>query len=728
MYAAVLIEAPLPGDPCFYYSVPENLADLQPGCRVKVGFGSRAVAGYVMQLEESLPNFQGKIKPILALLNSQPVFNEEQLALARWLADYTICFLYQALRTVTGSGKQIQRSQREKAYFPVPLETEPDFKRALQQERIWGIIQQNPGITARELKALAANNSAVLKALRQKGLIQEEIRSVRRNPFQNTPEVIKHSVLNAEQKKALEQIMLTWQSHLPRIILLQGVTGSGKTEVYLRAVEQVLAEGRQAIYLVPEIALTPQLAENCYGRFGRKTAILHGRLSDGERYDEWERIKNGEVKLVLGTRLAVFAPLQNIGIIILDEEQDSSYKQTESPSYHVRDVAFKLAAQHQALVILGSATPALESYYRAVATKNYQLLTLSERAGSSQLPEVKIVNMVQEVQNGNTGSFSRRLIAAVTDRLHKREQIILLFNRRGYSTSLVCRECGLVLKCPHCEISLTYHKNQKALCHYCGYSVSFSGFCPDCQSPYIDYLGRGIQKVEKEVETLFPEARILRLDADSTARKGQHQQIYQDFKAGKADILLGTQMVSQGLDLPGVTLVGVVNADTCLNLPDFRAAERTFQLLTQVAGRAGRGSQRGEVLIQTFNPEHYAIKLACEQNYQQFYQKEIVLRRLLQYPPFVRMGRVLLWGREEKAVWQLAEQAGKLLQKNPDLLIIGPTPAPLPRIKDRFRYHILLKARSGQYLRNCLHQIKAELGSGNAKVTLVAELDPQDLM
>ncbi|MCQ2559882.1 MAG: primosomal protein N', partial [Clostridia bacterium] len=365
---------------------------------------------------------------------------------------------------------------------------------------------------------------------------------------------------------------------------------------------------------------------------------------------------------------------------------------------------------------------------RAVETHSYQLATLSQRVGKSQLPQVKIVDMLQEVQQGNAGIFSRALLAAIADRLHRQEQIILLLNRRGYSTSLVCRECGLVLKCPHCEISLTYHNGQKALCHYCGYAVYFAGTCPDCQSSYIGYWGREKKKAEEELAALFPSARILRLDADSTSRKGQHRRIYQSFKAGEADILLGTQMVSQGLDVPGVTLAGVINADTCLNLPDFRASERTFQLLTQVAGRAGRGANPGEVLIQTFSPDHYAIKLACEQDYQQFYQKEIALRRLLQYPPLVRLGRVLLWGKEEKMVWQLAEKAGKLFEKKFDLLVIGPAPAPLSKIKDRFRYHILLKAKSGQYLRNCLHQIKEELGSENARVTLAVELDPQNLM
>ncbi len=497
--------------------------------------------------------------------------------------------------------------------------------------------------------------------------------------------------------------------------LLHGVTGSGKTEIYFKAAAEVLRQGRQVLYLVPEIALTPQTLERARLRFGDQVALLHSNMSDGERYDQWFNIKNRKANLILGARSALFAPFENLGLIIVDEEHESSYKQEETPRYHTRSVVEKLAGLTGAKVIFGSATPSLESFYAAQNGK-YCYLGLKERFNQKPLPQVSIVDMREELRQGNKNILSNSLYEAIGLAVSQREQVILLLNRRGYSTFVLCRDCGYTLTCPDCDVSLTYHLSEKVLrCHYCGYRQPVPNLCPKCQSSRIRYFGNGTQKLEEELVKFFPEAKMIRMDVDSTSRKGTHQRIYQGLTSGEVDILLGTQMVAKGLDLPRVTLVGVISADSTLNIPDFRAAERTFQLLTQVAGRAGRGEKSGRVIFQTYNPEHYSLQLAKEHDYLGFYQAEIERRRELQYPPFAEFVKIAFSGISQEKVSQAAETFAKIIrglllkassQVNEELKLVelmGPAPALIPKIESKFRWQLLLKSHGQNSLNDLVN-------------------------
>ncbi|MHB8156757.1 MAG: replication restart helicase PriA, partial [Desulfocucumaceae bacterium] len=511
------------------------------------------------------------------------------------------------------------------------------------------------------------------------------------------------------------------------------VTSSGKTEVYLRSIRRVLKKGKQAVVMVPEIALTPQMVSIFKGCFGDRVAVLHSALSGGERYDEWRRIARGEATVVLGARSALFAPLTRPGLIILDEEHENTYKQEETPRYHARDVALRLAGRFGAVALLGSATPALESFSRAQPGGPYRLLTLASRVEMRPLPKVQVIDMRDEIKAGNPGLFSRRMAEALRERLARGEQSILFLNRRGYATFVVCRDCGLAMKCPHCDISLTFHSGGQLKCHYCGYGLAAPGHCPDCGSKYIGYFGTGTQKVEEELLKVIPGARVLRMDSDTTARKGSHGRILGLFREGGADILIGTQMVAKGLDMHRVTLVGVINADLTLHIPDFRSAERTFQLISQVAGRAGRGELGGEVLVQTLSPDHYSVVFAARHDYISFYSYEMKIRRAMQYPPFSRLARVLITGGDEGAVKEMAEKWASVVASVAEgmggIEILGPAVAPLSRIKDRFRYHLIIKSNSGNKLRELL---KVAVGRGELKsgkiLTVALDIDPLNLM
>ncbi|HHW43753.1 MAG TPA: primosomal protein N', partial [Desulfotomaculum sp.] len=530
------------------------------------------------------------------------------------------------------------------------------------------------------------------------------------------------------QRRAVQEITGSLGLGERRLFLLHGVTGSGKTEVYLQCIAGALQQGLQAMMLLPEIALTPQMIDIFRGRFGRRVAVLHSRLSQGERYDEYQRLRAGEARVALGARSAVFAPLEKPGLIILDEEHEPSYKQEETPRYHARGVALRLAGLAGAVVVLGSATPSLESYARATAAgASYRLVELPERIGGRPLPRVKTIDMRQEIRAGNKSLFSRQLREAMTERLSRGEQIILFLNRRGFSTLVVCRECGLVLKCPHCDISLTFHSSGRMRCHYCHYSVLAPSLCPGCGGRYLAYLGAGTQKIEQEIRELFPDAGVMRLDGDTTARRGAHREIIEGFRRGGAGILIGTQMVAKGLDLPGVTLVGVIAADLSLFMPDFRASERTFQLLTQVAGRSGRGDREGEVLVQTYSPHHYAVTCAVNHDYQGFYRQEMTLRRSLGYPPFTHLCRILVSGRKEEEVQEAAAAIAGLIQ---GVDMLGPAPAPLTRIKDRYRWHLVLKSHAPAALRAA---VKPALDFINRhsrwrKLVVSVDMDPQSMM
>ena len=538
--------------------------------------------------------------------------------------------------------------------------------------------------------------------------------------------------MNAEQQVAVETILQSVQEQQSQTYLLEGITGSGKTEVYLQVIAEVLNQGKTAIMLVPEISLTPQMVQRFKSRFGEHVAVMHSGLSQGEKYDEWRKIERGEAEVVVGARSAIFAPIENIGVIIVDEEHEASYKQEETPRYHARDLAIWRSEYHHCPVFLGSATPSLES--RARAQKNvYQRLRLTQGANqAATLPTIDVVDMRKEVENGNVSSFSMSLQEKLQERLEKNEQSVLLLNRRGYSSFVMCRDCGYVLPCPNCDISLTLHMDSKTMkCHYCGHEERIPYRCPNCGQDKIRYYGTGTQKVEEELQTLLPDSRILRMDVDTTRRKGAHEKILRTFGEGQADILLGTQMIAKGLDFPNVTLVGVLNADTALNLPDFRSSERTFQLLTQVSGRAGRAEKPGEVIIQSFNPEHYAIQLAKAQDYEDFYTKEMYIRHRGDYPPYYFTVQITASHPEEnEAAKQMFQIATKLKQGlSPQAILLGPTPNAIMRVNNRYFYQVIIKYKQEPMLQPLLKEILTDTQRATARgLKLSIDAEPMNFI
>lgn len=570
--------------------------------------------------------------------------------------------------------------------------------------------------------------TSVLNSVIEKGAAKYVQQEVYRDPFTKEVERTNFLQLTSEQQHALEKITKAIDDNRSETFLLHGVTGSGKTEVYLQAIQQTIAQGKEAIVLVPEISLTPQMTERFKSRFGDLVAVMHSGLSVGEKYDEWRKVQQGKVKVCVGARSAIFAPFKNLGLVILDEEHESTYKQEDSPRYHARDVAIWRGNYYKCPVILGSATPALESYARAKKGV-YTLLTLEHRAKNQALPTVYIVDMREQLQAGNRSMFSEPLMEALKDRLDKKEQTVLFLNRRGYSSFVLCRDCGTTVQCPNCDISLTYHRYQEKLkCHYCGYDEYVPQTCPQCQSENIRYFGTGTQKVEEEIYKLFPEARVLRMDVDTTKQKGAHEKILDAFGAGEADILLGTQMIAKGLDFPNITLVGVLSADTSLHLPDYRAAEKTFQLMTQVSGRAGRHEKQGEVFIQTYTPEHYAIELSKDQLYTPFYEREMHTRHVAGYPPYYYIALIQVSHEDVMIAAEYAERATQYLRSNLSfqVSVIGPTTASISRLQNRYRYQCLIKYKIEPNLIPVLLQLIKMYRSEWMKkgIVLTVDLDP----
>jgi primosomal protein N' (replication factor Y) len=579
-----------------------------------------------------------------------------------------------------------------------------------QKEVALWLLHQGGTVRLRDLLSATKAARSTIEALRQKGILDIEQREERRDPYHGRYIGEKEGKLplTAAQERAYSAILSMLQTRQAQTVLLQGVTGSGKTEIYLQTIEACVQMGRQAIVLVPEIALTPQMVERFKKRFGEDVAVLHSRLSPGERYDEWRRIRQGEVSIAVGARSAVFAPFEKLGLLIIDEEHELSYKQEENPKYHAREVAYFRALYHGATVVLGSATPSMEVRYAAAKGRVTHIL-LPERVNRKPLPPVEIVDMRLELKQGNRSIFSRRLHEAIAEKLAHREQMILFLNRRGYSTFILCRACGYVARCPSCDVSLTYHYLNSIpilRCHYCGHSEEVAGRCPECGSQHIRNFGTGTQKVEEELLRLFPEAKVIRMDVDTTATKGSHERLLRTFGAREADILLGTQMIAKGLDFPGVTLVGIITADTSLNVPDFRAAERTFQLLTQVAGRVGRHDAAGEVILQTYHPEHYAIQCAVTQDYERFFQKEIEIRHSLDHPPFWEMTVFTAAHESQKEAYRLAKETERWMRQrfseDPEVIVHETTAAPLARLHGKYRFHQVIKYKSYK-------KVKAEL-------------------
>ena len=611
-----------------------------------------------------------------------------------------------------------------------PQEDTPDTppKLTKPERELLSYLELHPGShNVADLEAFVAKSSMAARSLARRRLVKLTV-----EPMAAAPEPIRapHQ-LNPHQQAAYDQILAALHRKQFQTFLLQGVTGSGKTEIYLKAIEAALALGRSALMLVPEIGLTPAVAGQFYQRFPGRVAILHSAFHDTERAQEWRRIRSGEAAVVVATRSGVFAPVGNLGLIIVDEEHDQSYKQQETPRYHGRDVAVMRARNAQAVVVLGSATPSLESRYNAESGK-YLRLDLPERIERRPMPDVELIDMRQEFrETRKQGTFSRALIDAVTARLDNGEQSMLLLNRRGFSSFVACRSCGERIECANCSVTLTYHRrDRRMLCHYCNYSERIPERCPKCDSEYIQFLGLGSERVEDELHGAFPKARIARLDRDAVSGKHDYETILSAFRHGEYDILVGTQMIAKGHDIPNVTLVGVVSADVGLSLPDFRAAERTFQLLTQAGGRAGRGETPGIVLIQTINPDHYAIRCAAAQDYQAFYNKEIEFRRTMTYPPFTALASVMVHGRDEEAAISRSAALGRLLQPAPEgVRVLGPAAAAMARIKNEYRYQMLLKAATRKRLNQILVELRRFAAAEKWNPTSLAiDVDPMTLL
>jgi primosomal protein N' (replication factor Y) len=606
-----------------------------------------------------------------------------------------------------------------------------DAKLNKPERELRAFLELHPGShNLKDLEATVRNASMAARSLARKGLVSLRPETI---AIASVPVRARHA-LNPAQQAAFEQIRDAILARQFRTFLLHGVTGSGKTEVYLTAIEAVLAQGRGALLLVPEIALTPAMAGQFFFRFGDRVAILHSAFTDVERTEQWRRIRSGKASVVVGTRSGVFAPVRDLGLIVVDEEHDGSYKQEETPRYNGRDVAVVRAQQAGACVVLGSATPSLESRYNAERGK-YTLLELPGRIEERPMPLVELIDMRQEfLETRKQATFSRKLEEAIGQRLENGEQTIVLLNRRGFSSFVACRSCGERVQCMNCSVTLTFHKrDRRLLCHYCGYAEKVPSVCPKCGSEHIYFLGLGSERVEEDLHHAFPAARIARLDRDTVTGKRQYETILHDFREGNYDILVGTQMIAKGHDIPNVTLVGVVSADVGLGVPDFRAAERTFQLLTQVAGRAGRGSVPGIVLIQTINPDHYAVRIAAAQDYQAFYEKELAFRRMMRYPPFSAMANVLVRSEKKEMAMRLSSELAILLTPGPagtpgKLRVMGPAEAPVARVKNEYRYQFLIKAASRTALNELLQRIRSFAFERKWGATaLVIDVDPLSL-
>lgn len=728
----------------FDYYVPDSLREsLAPGRRVRVpfGHGDRLVVGHCVALETRNTS-RRRLKPIHSVIDHQTLLSEHMLRLTRWMAEHYLCSWGQVLEAVVPAGVKGRAGTRQVTFLSVPTEVAArltQLKLSPKQRDILKFLAASPQpLAPRQLARLAKTTLVPINSLRKKGFIKAQVRRVESreaaDPHFDRQE---HLALNEDQQPALDAILMALHSGKHQTVLVHGVTGSGKTEVYMHAIQEVLRFGRQAIVLVPEISLTPQTEQRFCSRFGR-VAVLHSHQSDAERHRQWQRIAAGEVHVVIGARSAVFAPTPNLGMIILDEEHETSFKQEAVPRYHARDVALERTRAENIPLVLGSATPSLESWQRATAPvegdEHYQLVSMPRRVFNRPLPEVATIDLRNEFRDRRSrGAISRQLHIAMDQALKDGGQIILLLNRRGFSTHIQCPSCGAVVRCPHCAIALTHHLHQQtALCHYCDYSQAPPLECPDCHFPGIRYGGLGTQRLEAEVKARFPEYPALRMDTDTMQKPGSHERALAAFRNGDVRILLGTQMIAKGLDFPNVTLVGVVNADIALHLPDFRAAERTFQLVTQVAGRTGRGERGGRVLVQTFSPDHPAIVAAVRHDFESFARQELPVRRALAYPPFTSMVRIVVRGPGELTTHEYAADIALRVQAEVERLalaarVLGPAPAPIAKLRGKYRFQVQVQAQDGDQLRTAVRSATAELREID-EIQWTADVDPVDML
>lgn len=703
-------------DKIFDYIVPNDLeSSIKVGIRVLVPFGRQTLEGFVLEIKD---NSDRDLKEIYSILDRDIVLNDELLLLGKQIQKSTLSTLISAYQVMLPKALKAKAgvlvSKKYQTFYE--LTDKSYLASSSAQEKILKLFSDKKTISRKELLAIS---SSALSTLIEKKVLSE----IKKEDYRIKYEVNKDKkkVLTPFQQKVVNSVLEN-QQNVP--FLLFGVTGSGKTEVYMQIIEEVLKRGETAIMLVPEISLTPQMVEQFSNRFGNQIAALHSALSEGEKYDEWRRIARGEASIVIGARSAIFAPLKNIGIIIMDEEHSDSYKQGDkSPRYHARDIAIWRANYHSCPVLLGSATPSLESMARAEKGV-YQFLVLKERVNGKSLPNVEIIDMNKEAKNG-TSHITNRLLGELSSCIDRGEQAILFLNRRGFSTFVTCKNCSETIKCPNCDITLTYHKSNRMLrCHYCGYATPLPKVCPNCNEEALSDLGVGTEKIEEELHGLLPNARVLRMDVDTTSRKGAHKKMIDAFRNHEYDILLGTQIVAKGLDFSDVTLVGVINADTSLNIPDFRSSENTYSLLSQVAGRSGRSQKTGKVYIQTFNPDHYAISFVKEHDYLGFYREEMKIRRRLGYPPFYFLCYLKISGKEADYLFQESLKIKRSLERNlHHTTILGPTTLAVFKVNNIYRYGIILKYKREEDLYDILIKIQNHYKS-NHKLRVDIDFNP----
>ena len=747
LHHIVEVAIPLPLEGSFHYRVPDRLSPLAvAGKRVLVPFGRRKVTGYLLGDAVAAP---GELKEVLEVLDEEPLFTAAELEFYRWIAGYYLHPLGEVIKMALPAGiNLVSRYRCEKGEDGTPVLREfLSGGKCIRTERIYSAVPEcearprGKGVeileylgemgecSAADLRKRFGNCTPQLHRLVQLGAARFKEREGYRDPFR--AESYEHDgalPLNAAQSEAFSRLCDAISSGVFSPFLLHGVTGSGKTEVYLQSIAVALQAGKSALVLVPEIALTPQLVGRFKRRFDCGIAVLHSGLSDGERYDEWRRIRRGEASIVIGARSALFAPLERLGVIVVDEEHEGSYKQSEGVRYNSRDLALVRGKFAAAVVILGSATPLITSYHAALSGR-LGYLHLPDRVRELPMPETRMLDARR--QKGET--FLKPLLDAIGENLDSGGQTLLFLNRRGFATYLVCEACGHVLRCPNCAVTLTYHRGKgRHVCHYCDYSILPPSVCPDCKGGEITLLGRGTERVEEQVKELFPEARVSRMDRDSTKGKGGHARVLKELEDGSVDILIGTQMIAKGHDFPGVTLVGVLSADASLNLPDFRSAERTFQLVTQVMGRAGRGDKPGRVLVQTLAPEHYALTHAVAHDFEGFYEKEIAFREDVGYPPFAHLASLTISAVAAGQGESSAEEGAGLLRKikrecRLRVEILGPVTAPLGKVRGRFRWQILLKGRERADLHRLLFHFRSGF-SHPSTVRLTVDVDPVEML
>lgn len=737
-FVASVVFAEPPHGP-YDYVVPEPLhAELEAGRRVRVplGRGNRFVVGYCVSVDNR-PSTTRRLKEVKSVLDAERLLSPAMLRVTQWMADYYLCEWGQAIEAAVPAGVRGQAGTREMTFLSVPTNVAArltQLKLPPKQAAALKILAASPApMTPPQLAAAARCTQVPINGLRKKGLIEADIRRIQKSDHDVVPEQREQNLkLNDRQQIALDTILESLDAARHETVLIHGITGSGKTEVYIRAIEHVISFGRQAIVLVPEISLTPQTRKRFRSRF-ENVAVLHSNLTDSERHWHWRRIARGEVQVIVGARSAVFAPTPNLGLIVMDEEHDQSFKQDKVPRYHARDVALCRSQMENTPLVLGSATPSLESWHQA-HSGNYRLVEMPHRVLNRQLPVVTTIDLRTEFQSHSSrGAISRPMHAAIRQALDDDGQVILLLNRRGFSTIIQCPACGHVVRCPDCDIALTHHRAiDKAICHYCDYQISSPPICPECRFDGIRYSGLGTQRLESEIHGRFPGAECLRMDSDSMQQHGSHERALDRFRDGEVKILLGTQMIAKGLDFPNVTLVGVINADTALHFPDFRAAERTFQLVTQVAGRTARGEKGGRVIVQTFSPEHPAIQAAIRHDFRKFTEHELPARRQFCYPPLSSMVRIVIRGSSQTSTEEFTEHLTEQLtsvitSRAIKARVLGPAAAPIAKLRGKFRFHTLVVSDDADDLRQAIREVTSEL-KPPVDVLWIVDVDPVDML